>query len=156
MNREHIGLFSELIAAGVEFAVVGGVAVNAHGYLRATRDLDLFIRPTISNVQAAYRALEAFGAPMDGLDYTDLLNEEQHFRFGTLDDYVDVLTSIGEMSFDEVWSEYVEVEISGMKVPFISKRSLIKNKMATGRFRDLADVEELQLMPDVPPPFALE
>jgi hypothetical protein len=54
MNQEHIGLFSALIAAGVEFAVVGGVAVNAHGYLRATHDLDVFIRPTEENARAVW------------------------------------------------------------------------------------------------------
>ena len=151
MNPEHIGLFSALLAAGVEFAVVGGVAAIAHGVPRTTHDLDLFFRPTISNVQAAFQALEAYGAPTAGMTWDDLLNDEQHFRFGTGDDAVDVLMSIGDMPFDEVWCDYVEIEIGGLQVPFISKRCLMKNKLATGRHRDLADVEDLEMLPDEPP-----
>jgi hypothetical protein len=146
MNEAQIGLFAALLTAGVEFAVVGGVAVNVHGYVRATYDLDVFIRPTVSNAEAAFRALQSVGAPVDGLESNDLLDDERHFRFGSDLDHVDILNSIGEMSFDEVWVDRVEVEVAGMKVPFISKTRLMENKRQTGRLRDLVDVEELELL----------
>jgi hypothetical protein len=148
VNETQLGLFAAFLNAGVEFAVVGGVAVNVHGYVRATYDLDVFIRPTVSNAEAAFRALQSIGAPVDGLDANDLLDDEQHLRFGSPDDHVDILNSIGNMSFDEVWIDKVEVEMAGIKVPFISKPGLIENKRQTGRLRDLVDVEELELLPE--------
>jgi hypothetical protein len=148
MNEAQLGLFAALLTAGVEFAVVGGVAVNVHGYVRATYDLDVFIRPTESNADATFRALKSIGAPIDGLEANDLLDDERHFRFGSDLDHVDILASIGEMSFDDVWMDRVEVEAGGMKVPFISKARLMENKRQTGRLRDLADVEELELLPE--------
>lgn len=147
-NERQIGLFAAFLAAGVEFAVVGGVAVNVHGYVRATYDLDVFIRPTVSNAEAAFRALQSIGAPVEGLEANDLLDDERHLRFGSPEDHIDILTSIGEMSFDKVWSDRVEVEAAGMKIPFISREALIENKRQTGRLRDLVDIEELELIPE--------
>jgi hypothetical protein len=148
MNDRQIGLFDAFLTAGVEFAVVGGVAVNVHGYVRATYDLDVFIRPTESNAAAAFRALQSIGAPVDGLEANDLLDDERHFRFGSDLDHIDILTSIGAMSFDEVWLDRVQVKAAGLSIPFISKMRLMENKRQTGRLRDLADVEELELLPD--------
>jgi hypothetical protein len=147
-NEKQIGLFAAFLAENVEFAVVGGVAVNVHGYVRATRDLDVFIRPTELNAQAAFRALQNIGAPVDGLEANDLLDDKRHFRFGSPEDHIDILASIGDMSFDEVWVDRVEVEAAGLRVPFISKAKLMENKRQTGRLRDLVDVEELELLQD--------
>jgi hypothetical protein len=146
MNSKQISLLAAFLAAKVEYAVVGGVAVNAHGYLRATFDLDLFIRPTEENAGAAFRALEQIGAPIDGLEPADLLDDEANFRFGPDEDHIDILASIGEMPFDRVWRNRIETEIEGLLVPFISKADLIENKRQVGRLRDLADVEELLLL----------
>lgn len=96
----------------------------------------------------AFRALQNVGAPLDELDPNDLLDDERHFRFGTTEEHIDILTSIGEMSFDEVWADRIEVEMAGMKIPFISKSKLMENKRQVGRLRDLVDVEELELLPD--------
>jgi hypothetical protein len=151
MNERHLGLFNLFLTAGVEFIVVGGVAVNIHGYVRATYDLDIFIRPTPSNAEAAFRALQMFGAPLGNLSASDLLDDERHFRFGSDIDHIDILTSIGEMDFDEAWVDRVEVNAAGLKVPFISKANLMKNKRQIGRLRDLVDVEELELLPEREP-----
>jgi hypothetical protein len=139
MNEKQISLLAAFAAAKVDYAVVGGVAVNAHGYARMTRDLDLFIRPTEENARAAFGALLAVGAPMEGLEPGDLLDDEENLRFGPEEDHVDILASIGEMPFEEV---------GGVTVPFISKADLIENKRQVGRLRDLADAEELELIPD--------
>ena len=147
MNEKQISVFAAFLAAKVEYAVVGGAAVNAHGYVRATNDLDVFIRPTEENARAADAALVALGAPLDGVEPNDLLDDEQHFRFGPDEDHVDVLASIGEMPFDQVWRNRMEMEVEGVVVPFISKQDLMANKRQVGRLRDLADVEELGLLP---------
>ena len=149
MNPKQISLLAAFLAQNVEFAVVGGIAVNAHGHLRATHDLDLFIRPTEENARKAYNALAASGAPVQGLEPNDLLDDEANFRFGSEEDHVDVLASIGEMPFDQVWRNRVQAEVAGLSIPFISKADLIANKQQVGRLQDLADAEQLSLLPDV-------
>ncbi len=148
MNRKQISLLAAFAAAKVEYAVVGGMAVNAHGYIRATLDLDIFIRPTVENAQAAFHALLEMGVSLDGLEPADLLDGEENFRFGPAEDHIDILASIGEMGFDQVWLNRVEASVEGLSVPFISKADLIENKRQVGRLRDLADVEALEQIPD--------
>ncbi len=120
----------------------------AHGYLRTTRDLDIFIRPTEANASAAYLALATLGVPLEGVEAGDLLDDEENLRFGPDEDHIDILASIGEMPFDRVWRNRVEMEVEGLLIPFISKQDLIANKLQVGRLRDLADAEELALIPD--------
>ena len=148
MNEKQISLLAAFAAAKVEYAVVGGVAVNAHGYVRATNDLDIFIRPTEDNARAAFNALLALGVPLEGLTPADLLNDEENLRFGPEEDHIDILPSIGEMPFDQVWRNRVETTVAGLHVTFISKPDLIENKLQIGRLRDLADAEELSLLPE--------
>ncbi|MEO7028497.1 MAG: hypothetical protein ABI147_03750 [Acidobacteriaceae bacterium] len=146
MNEKQISLLAAFAAARVEFAVVGEVAVNVHGYVRATHDLDIFIRPTAENVRAAFGALLALGVPLEGLEPGDLLDDEENLRFGPEEDHIDILASIGEMPFDQVWRNRIETEIDGLAIPFISMADLIANKRQVGRLRDLADAEELTLL----------
>jgi hypothetical protein len=127
---------------------VGGVAVNAHGYVRATQDLDIFMRPTIDNAHAAFQASLALGVPLVDLEPADLLDDEENLRFGPAEDHIDILASIGEMPFDQVWRNRMETVVDGLLIPFISKSDLMENKRQIGRLRDLADVEELALIPD--------
>jgi hypothetical protein len=143
MNTKQISLLAAFLAAKVEYAVVGGVAVNAHGYMRSTNDLDIFIRPTEENAEAAFEALRTLGIPLGELQPSDLLSDQDNLRFGPGDDHIDILASIGEMPFDQVWRNRIETEIAGLSIPFISKLDLIENKKQVGRLRDLADVEEL-------------
>ena len=152
MNKQQISLLAAFAAAKVEYAVVGGVAVNAHGYTRATNDLDVFIRPTEENASAAFSALRALGVPLDGFEPSDLLDDEENLRFGPEEDHVDILASIGEMPFDQVWQNRIETDVEGLSIPFISKADLIENKRQVGRLRDLADAEELALLPDAMQP----
>jgi hypothetical protein len=149
MNEKQISLLAAFAAAKVEFAVVGGVAVNMHGYIRATNDLDIFIRPTAENALAAFNALRTLGIPLEGLTPADLLDDEDNLRFGPGEDHIDILSSIGEMPFDQVWRNHTDRDVEGLSIPFISKADLIANKRQIGRLRDLADVEELALIPDV-------
>ncbi|SEG24518.1 hypothetical protein SAMN05421819_2361 [Bryocella elongata] len=148
MNSKQISLLRAFLAAGVDFAVVGGVAVNAHGYVRATNDLDLFIRPSEDNACVAFRALQDLGVSLEGLEPADLLSDYDNLRFGPQEDHIDILASIGEMSFDQVWKNRIVVPMEGLRVPFISKADLVENKRQVGRLRDLADIEELNALPD--------
>ena len=85
--------------------------------------------------------------PLEGLEPADLLDDEENLRFGPEQDHIDVLSSIGEMSFEQVWQNRVETIVDGLLIPFISKGDLIANKRQVGRLRDLADAEELSSIP---------
>jgi predicted nucleotidyltransferase len=149
-RSEQLLLFAALNAENVEYAVVGGMAVVAHGYVRTTHDLDVFIRPSVENATAAFRALASVDAPLSGMDPTDLLIDYAHYKLQTENIRVDFLTSIGDMPFYQVWNNRVDEEIDGVVVHFISKQDLIQNKLQVGRLIDLADAEQLSLLPDQP------
>lgn len=144
MEPEQLSLLAALLSANVDCVIVGGFAVIAHGYVRTTTDLDIFIRPTEENAEAVFAALSRLGVPLDGWVATDLFCDTEHLRFVCGRYHVDILSSIGEMHFAQAWSGRVNVNFAGLEVPFISKADLIENKLATGRHRDLADVEELE------------
>ncbi len=148
-RSEQLSLFAAFLRHGVEYAVVGGVAVNAHGFVRNTRDLDIFFRPTEDNAKAVFRALAELGAPLEDMDHADLLADYGHFQMETEHGRVDLLASIGEMTFEQVWRNRVDAEIDGVTVRFISKDDLMDNKRQIGRLLDLADVEQLALVPEV-------
>ncbi len=147
-REEQLSLFAAFAAAGVEYAVVGGVAVNAHGHVRNTRDLDIFIRPTVENAEAAFQALKQIGAPLHEAEPSDLLVDYEHFQLSTENGRVDILPSIGEMPFDTVWRNHIAIDVEGIPVRFISKADLIENKRQVGRLVDLADVERLERITD--------
>ena len=148
IGSTQASLFAAFRDARVEYAVVGGMAVNAHGFIRGTRDLDVFIRPTMENASAVFAALTALGAPLEGLTAEDLLDDEAQFQLSTTSGGIDILSSIGEMTFDRVWRNRVEGTVDGIVVPFISKADLIENKLQVGRTLDIADAEHLMLIPD--------
>ncbi len=89
------------------------------------------------------------GLAPEGKTGLDLLDDEQNLRLGQGEDHIDILPSIGEMPFDRAWSNRIETEMEGVRVVLISKPDLIENKRQVGRLRDLADVEELERLPEV-------
>lgn len=148
VRTQQLLLFAALSAHGVEYVVVGGVAVNAHGYVRNTRDLDIFFRRSIDNATLLFRALESLSVPLSGKHPTDLLVDYAQFQMNMAQGRVDFLTSIGKIPFDRVWNSRVEEEIEGIRVFFISKQDLIENKLETGRLQDLVDAEKLGHLPE--------
>jgi hypothetical protein len=146
VTKLQLSLLAAFLEGNVDFAVVGGVAVIPHGYVRTTSGLDLFIRPTERNACAAFNALLVVGVLVDDLEPADLLNDKESLTFGPDEDHIDILASIGDKPFDQVWRNRVETEIEGLAVPIISRDDLIENKTQIGRLRDLADVEELTVI----------
>lgn len=143
--------FKELLqsfhAHGVKYLIVGGYAVSFHAQPRATKDLDLFIKADPENAEVVYQALAGFGAPLEGVTVEDLANPEKFIRFGNPPVAVDILPGIDGVDFDQAWPHRVEGvidEASGLTAFFISRDDLIASKLAAGRMRDLADVEEIR------------
>jgi len=130
----------------VKYLIVGGYAVSFHAQPRATKDLDIFIKADPANAEATFAALARFGAPLLGISVDDLLDPTKFIRFGQQPIAIDILPGIDGVNFDEAWERRVEGVIdlhSGLAAHFISKSDLIASKLAAGRMRDLADVEEL-------------
>ena len=150
LPEDFADLLIELSAANAEFLLVGGWAVILHGHVRATDDMDLFVRPTVTNSERVFAALEAFGAPLRAHAVTPrhFATEGDAYRFGIAPLKIEMLTKISGVSFDEALEGSGMFELDGHLVPYIGKAALIANKKSAGRLKDLADVEELERLGD--------
>jgi len=144
MNRNFVEILSELSGAGAEYLVVGGWAVAAHGFPRYTGDFDIWVRADSANAQRVYGALMAFGPPLDGLAAGELAVPGVIFQMGLPPQRIDILTRVDGVDFDAAWSRRVVLTIEGVKIPVIGLDDLITNKRASGRPKDLMDVENLE------------
>ncbi|HKP82261.1 MAG TPA: hypothetical protein VJT69_09590 [Pyrinomonadaceae bacterium] len=138
--REFIELLNAL---DVRYMVVGAFAVAYHGHPRYTGDIDLFIDRTAENVDRLMQVIQKFGFGDLDLSVADFLQEDQVMQLGISPNRIDLLTFLSGISFQEAWATREYGEIDGLNVPFISKEMLKRNKAATGRTRDLADLEQL-------------
>ena len=144
MNPDFKDLLSEFNARGVEYLVVGAYALAAHGHVRATGDLDIWVRPAPINAKRVIAALAAFGAPLQDLTEDDLSRAGVVFQIGVAPVRIDVLTGIDGVAFDEAWQERFTTRYADQTVPVLSARQLIINKRAVGRAQDMADVDWLE------------
>jgi hypothetical protein len=142
-QREIIAAFN---AHGVKYLVVGGHAVSIHAEPRGTKDLDVFIKADEENSKAVFAALAEFGAPIGGMTSDDFNDKPSSvFQMGVPPGRVDILQGIAGVSFDEAWESRVEELLDGQTpAHIISRELLIQNKLAVGRYQDLADVEKLR------------
>jgi len=137
-------LLSEFNAHGVEYLVVGAYALAAHGRVRATGDLDIWVRPTPDNAVRVLEALSAFGAPLRDLTKTDLTQPGLVFQIGVAPLRIDILTGIDGVEFADGWAARIMTKFSDQPVTVLSVEHLIRNKRAVGRAQDLADLEWLE------------
>ena len=144
MNRDFKDLLSAFNAQGVEYLVVGAHALAAHGHVRATKDLDVWVRADPANAARVLRALRAFGAPLHDLTEADLARAGLIFQIGVPPLRIDVLTSIDGVAFSEAWPARLASHFDDLPVAVLSRAHLIQNKRAAGRLQDLADVERLE------------
>ncbi len=147
MNRHFAEMLSALSAEDAEFLVVGAYALAAHGYVRATGDLDIWIRPSRENAERVMRAIVRFGAPLQGLTIGDLTNPDIVFQIGVAPVRVDILTSITGVEFDEAWPCHLVTRFNGGEYPTLNREFLLRNKKATGRPKDLNDATWLEQNP---------
>ena len=142
--EEDLREFIELLnALEVRYIVVGAFAVAYHGHPRYTGDIDLFIERSLENARKIENAIEQFGFGDLGLSAEDFLKEDQVIQLGIAPNRIDLLTFLTAVSFEEAWSERQQAELGDLSVPIISKELLKRNKAATGRSQDLADLEHL-------------
>ncbi|WP_454061100.1 nucleotidyltransferase [Candidatus Nitrospira salsa] len=144
MNRDFVEMLFALNETGADFMIVGAHAVAAHGQPRATGDLDIWVRSTADNADRVFSALKQFGAPLANLSTKDLSHPNIVFQIGVAPSRIDVLTSITGVVFEEAWKNKIEITIEDLTVFCIGKNDLLVNKKATGRPKDLADVDSLE------------
>jgi hypothetical protein len=140
-------LLSILNAQRVKYLVVGGFAVGFHSQPRATKDLDILIRPDAQNAKAVYDALAQFGAPLEGVTPHDLLDHDGFFRIGNAPVMIEILPFIKGIEFDDAWLRRVEIVIdpvTGSTAFVLAREDLITAKLAAGRPQDLADVDAIR------------
>ena len=144
MNQDFKDLLAEFNARQVEYLIVGAHALAAHGHVRATQDLDIWVRPDPENAKRVMAALRAFGAPLHDLTEQDLSRPGLIFQIGVEPIRIDILTVIDGVQFEAAWSERIDLKFADQPVAVLSREHLIKNKLAAARTQDLADVERLQ------------
>ena len=143
-NSDFRDLFAALNGVDADYLVVGAMALAAHGHVRATKDLDVWVAASAKNAERVYRALAVFGAPLDDLRVEDLASPDLIFQIGVPPLRVDIITSIDGVEFVDAWREKMSSEYADQPVHVLSRRHLIQNKKASGRLQDLADVDALE------------
>jgi hypothetical protein len=141
-NPDYKDLLRLFTDHGVEYVVVGAYAMAAHGVVRATGDIDLFVRPTADNASAVFDALVKFGAPLDGITADDFAVAGTVYQIGVVPSRIDILTEIDGVSWNQVGS--VMLHVDDLPVPFLNLESLKRNKASTGRAKDRLDLELLR------------
>ena len=144
MNQDFIDLLKAFADADVRFLVVGAYALAVHGRPRATGDLDLWVEPSEENGSRVVQALAAFGAPLSDVSIADFSTPGVVYQIGVAPGRVDILTELTGLTFPEAWSGRVRRLFGDVEVDFIGRDAFVKNKRATGRARDLADIEGLE------------
>jgi hypothetical protein len=124
--------------------VIGGVAVAYHGYPRYTKALDIWIGIDTQNAAKVVKTLSDFGFESLELTDRDFLEEDTIVQLGYPPNRIDLVMGALGVVFDDCFEARIEVEIEGVKVNFIDLENLKKNKRASGRLQDLADVENLE------------
>lgn len=141
-----------LTDAEAEFMVIGGYAVAHHGHVRATKDIDVLVRPTHENAARVMRALETFGAPLSALHIhaSDFSTPGKVIQLGMPPLRIDILTAATAIDFEDASQTTGRLDVDGRAVPVIGLDALLKNKRAAGRPQDLADVDSLERLRNTP------
>lgn len=145
LQRDYREMLVALSDQNAEFLIIGAYALAAHGLVRATEDFDIWVRPTSENATRVWAALKTYGAPLFDLKVDDLAQPGIVFQIGLRPLRIDLLTGIsGIDDFELAWSSGREVDLDGLIVRVLSRNDLIVNKRASGRSKDLRDVEWLE------------
>jgi hypothetical protein len=133
-----------LTAHGVEFVIVGAYALAFHGAPRFTGDLDVLIRPTIENATRFLESLESFGFPATGLTPAQVADERRLLEMGVPPVQIHVMSTISGVTWEEVWASRSDGQFGAQTIAYIGRDAYLKNKRASGRPKDLADIDALQ------------
>ena len=143
MNPDFVDLLRAFAAADVRFLIVGAYALAHHGRPRATGDLDVWVDATPDNAARVMEALAAFGAPLQEVTREDFSRPGIVFQIGVPPGRIDIVTDLTGVSFEEAWPSRDRGRFGELDVDFLGRDAFIRNKRATGRAKDLGDIERL-------------
>lgn len=147
ITEAHKNLLADLLESGVQFLLIGGYAVNYHGYPRYTMDMDLWLKPAHDNRERFVTFLQKQDFSRESIDRVRELdfNIAQSFHLGEQETRIDFLTKIsGSVEFNEAYSRCAKLSFGDITIPVIQYEDLILNKMGSNRPKDQADIDELQ------------
>jgi hypothetical protein len=144
LNQDFKEFIQSLNDNGVRYLVVGGYAVALHGYPRYTKDMDIWVEITADNAAKILKALDQFGFGSLDVKVSDFTLPDQMLQLGYPPGRIDILTTLPGVEFSECYPSRTTVDLDGVSVNFIDIENLKKNKKATGRHQDLADLENLE------------
>jgi hypothetical protein len=144
MNPDFVDLLRAFNAANVRFLVVGAYALALHGRPRATGDLDIWIDATADNAARVMEALTAFGAPLAEVSAGDFARAGVVYQIGIPPGRIDILTELTGLAFDDAWPDRLRRPFGSIEVDFIGRDAFLRNKRATGRAKDLGDIEGME------------
>jgi len=144
LNEDYKDMLHALSNEKVSFLLVGAYALAAHGYPRATMDIDIWVMPSSQNADAILRALRRFGTPLHNLTKEDLMEDGTIFQIGVAPRRIDIITTASGLQFEEAYGRSLPVNIEGIEVHIPSIDDMILNKKTLGRTKDLADAEALE------------
>ena len=147
LNRDFKEFAELLRAHGVEYLLVGGYALAAHGHPRFTGDIDFWIAPEPPNIDRLLAALVAFGFGSLGLRPEDF-GDDSVVQLGRPPTRIDLLTRIDGVNFADCWPRRLQVMLDGTELQLIGLEDFKTNKRASGRQKDLADLEALEPQDD--------
>ena len=134
---------ASLIAHGVDFLVVGAYALALHGAPRFTGDLDVFVRPTLENASRLLAAVRAFGFPVAELRPEDIASGDRILQMGVEPVQIHVMSAISGVTWDEAWRDRAVGPLGGHRFRSWDGRPSLRNKRASARPKDLADIDAL-------------
>jgi hypothetical protein len=143
MHQDFLDLLRAFVGADVRFLIVGAYALGVHGRPRATGDLDVWVEATPENAAKVIAALQRFGAPTADVAADDFSRPGIVFQMGLPPVRIDVLTELTGVTFAEAWPSRMRANFGPVSVDVIGREAFIRNKRATGRAKDLGDVESL-------------
>jgi len=144
LNPDFKEMLSCLKDEEVDFLIVGAYALAAHGFPRATGDLDIWVRNSFENAEKVMRAVVKFGAPTSNLSVEDFTAPDMIVQLGVEPCRIDLLTGIDGVAFDDAWQSRVKIAISNLEIDVLSKEHLLQNKQAAGRDKDQGDINWLK------------
>lgn len=143
LHQDYKELLRLLNENQVEYLVVGAFALGFHGAPRNTGDIDIWIRISKENSTRMISALKDFGFSSLGFKEEDFLDKDSIIQLGVPPVRIDILTSITGVEFDAAYKNRCVLKSEGIPINYLSKEDFIKNKRASGRLKDLADLERI-------------
>ena len=147
-NRDYKDLFRIFSDEQVEYLVVGAHAVVYYAEPRYTKDIDIWVRPTLENARRVWSALKRFGAPLGQVTPEDFSDAAMVYQIGVEPNRIDILMGVDGVQFESAWQNKVESTYDGVPIHILGRNDLIKAKQTAKRPQDLLDLERLKRSDD--------